>query len=51
MLRAEEKAARVPVLMTLPLVACMLPVIIAALLLPAIIDVIRTLLPAMRGHQ
>ena len=51
MLRAEEKAARVPVLMTGPLVACMLPVIIAALLLPAIIDVVRTLLPAMQGQN
>jgi len=50
MLRAEEKAARVPVLMTIPLVACMLPVIVAALLLPAAIDVVRVLLPSLRGH-
>lgn len=50
MLKAEEKAARVPVLMTAPLVVCILPVIVAALLLPAIIDVIRTLLPALRGQ-
>jgi tight adherence protein C len=50
LLRAEEKAARVPVLMTIPIVACMLPVIIAALLLPASIDIARTLIPAMRGQ-
>ena len=48
-LRAEEKAMRVPVLMTIPLVACILPVIVTALLLPAIIDVMRTLLPALTG--
>lgn len=51
LLRAEEKAARVPVLMTIPIVACMLPVIIAALLLPAAIDVGRTLIPGMKGQQ
>ena len=48
-MKAEEKAMRIPVLMTVPLVACILPVIITALLLPAIIDVIRTLIPAMSG--
>ncbi len=46
-LKAEEKAMRIPVLMTVPLVACILPVIITALLLPAIIDVVRTLIPAL----
>lgn len=50
-LNAEEKAMRIPVLMTVPLVACILPVIITALLLPAIIDVIRTLMPALSGTQ
>ena len=49
-LKAEEKAMRVPVLMTVPLVACILPVIVTALLLPPIIDVVRTLLPALGGH-
>jgi tight adherence protein C len=34
-LAAEEKAARIPVLLTIPLVACILPVIATALLLPA----------------
>lgn len=48
-LKAEEKALRIPVLMTLPLVACMLPVIIVALMLPAIIDIIRNVMPALGG--
>jgi tight adherence protein C len=46
-IKAEEKAMRIPVLMTLPLVCCILPVIVTALLLPAIIDVMRTLMPAL----
>ena len=50
-LKAEEKAMRIPVLMTIPLVACILPVIITALLLPPILDVIRTLAPAMQGRH
>jgi tight adherence protein C len=49
-LRAEEKAMRIPVLMTIPLVACILPVIVTALLLPPVIDVIRTMVPALKGH-
>lgn len=49
-LKAEEKAMRVPVLMTIPLVACILPVIVTALMLPPIIDVMRTMLPALKGH-
>jgi tight adherence protein C len=49
-LKAEEKAMRIPVLMTVPLVACILPVIITALMLPAAIDVIRTLAPLLRGE-
>jgi tight adherence protein C len=40
---------RIPVLMTLPLVTCILPVIVAALLLPVIIDVVRHLMPALSG--
>ncbi len=50
-LKAEEKAMRIPVLMTVPLVACILPVIITALLLPPMIDVSRTLLPALAGKH
>lgn len=48
-LKAEEKAMRIPVLMTVPLVACILPVIITALMLPAAIDVMRTLAPLLKG--
>jgi tight adherence protein C len=46
---AEQKAARIPVLLTIPLVICILPVIVTALMLPAIIDVVRNVLPALRG--
>lgn len=49
-LKAEERAMRIPVLMTIPLVVCILPVIIGALMLPAVIDVIRYLGPALRGQ-
>jgi tight adherence protein C len=48
-MRAEEKAHRLPVLLSIPLVACMLPVMIGVLMLPAVIRVMRTLLPAMAG--
>ncbi len=48
-LKAEEKAMRIPVLLTVPLVACILPVIILALLLPAGIDMARNLGPALSG--
>jgi tight adherence protein C len=48
-LRAEEKAMRIPVLMTVPLVACILPVVVGALLLPAMIGVARDLLPGLQG--
>ncbi|MFO1254319.1 MAG: type II secretion system F family protein [Sphingomonadaceae bacterium] len=48
-MRAEEKAHRLPVLLSIPLVACMLPTMIGVLMLPAIIRVVRNLLPAMGG--
>jgi tight adherence protein C len=48
-LRAEEKAHRLPVLLSIPLVACMLPVMIGVLMLPAAIRVIRAILPALNG--
>lgn len=48
-MRAEEKAHRLPVLLSVPLVACMLPVMIGVLLLPAVIRVMRTLFPALAG--
>ena len=48
-MRAEEKAHRLPVLLSIPLVACLLPVMIGVLMLPAIIRVLREMLPAMSG--
>lgn len=48
-MRAEEKAHRLPVLLSIPLVACMLPVMIGVLMLPAVIRVIRDIAPALAG--
>ena len=42
-LRAEEKAHRLPVLISIPLVACMLPAMIGVLMLPAAIRVVRAI--------
>lgn len=48
-MRAEEKAHRLPVLISIPLVACMLPTMIGVLMLPAAIRVVRAVLPALSG--
>mgnify|MGYP000275855137 CR=1 FL=1 len=48
-MRAEERAHRLPVLISVPLVACMLPTMIGTLMLPAAIRVVRQLFPAMTG--
>lgn len=48
-MRAEEKAHRLPVLLSIPLVTCMLPVMIGVLMLPAAIRVVRILVPALSG--
>jgi tight adherence protein C len=48
-MRAEEKAHRLPVLLSIPLVTCMLPVMIGVLMLPAVIRVVREVLPNMGG--
>lgn len=48
-MRAEERAHRLPVLLSIPLVVCMLPTMIGVLMLPAIIRVVRQLLPALAG--
>ena len=48
-LRAEEKAYRLPVLLSIPLVTCMLPVMIGVLMLPASIRVIRAVVPALKA--
>lgn len=49
-MRAEEKAHRLPVLISIPLVACMLPTMIGVLMLPAAIRVVRAVLPALYGQ-
>lgn len=48
-MRAEEKAHRLPVLISIPLIVCMLPTMIGVLMLPALIMVIRQIIPAMSG--
>ncbi len=48
-MRAEEKAHRLPVLLSIPLVVCMLPVMIGVLMLPAVIRTIRVILPTVGG--
>ena len=49
-MKAEEKAHRLPVLLSIPLVTCMLPVMIGVLMLPAAIRVVRAVLPALSGN-
>jgi tight adherence protein C len=49
-MRAEEKAHRLPVLISIPLVACMLPTMIGTLMLPAVVMVARQILPIMSGR-
>ncbi|MCJ7421289.1 type II secretion system F family protein [Sphingomicrobium astaxanthinifaciens] len=46
-MRAEERAHRLPVLLALPLVGCMLPVMIGVLMVPAVIRAMRTVVPAL----
>ena len=48
-LRAEEKAHRLPVLLSIPLVVFMLPSMIGVLTLPAIVMSIREVVPSMTG--
>jgi tight adherence protein C len=50
-LKAEEKAMRIPVLLTVPIVACFMPVVVVALLLPPAIDLVRTLQPALQARH
>ena len=48
-MRAEEKAHRLPVLISIPLVTCVLPTMIGVLILPAAVSVVREILPALTG--
>jgi tight adherence protein C len=51
MQRAEENAATVAVRMTFPLILCILPALLSTLLGPAIVRMIRILLPALGGGK
>ena len=48
-LRAEEKAHRLPVLISIPLVVCMLPTMIGVLMLPGAVRIVREMFPALTG--
>lgn len=48
-LRAEERAHRLPVLISIPLVVCMLPTMIGVLMIPGVVRAVRTLFPALSG--
>ena len=49
MQKAEEKAATAGVKMTIPLILCSMPSLLAILLGPAAVKIIRVLMPAMGG--
>jgi tight adherence protein C len=49
MMRAEELAHKLPVKLTIPLVAFILPCMMTVILLPGLINIVRKLLPALSG--
>ena len=51
MLRAEEKANMIPVKLSIPLVLFLLPCLMLVILAPALISIIRVLLPTMEGMR
>ena len=46
-MRAEEKANMLPVKLSIPLVLCILPALMAVLMIPAVLRIMRLLLPTM----
>lgn len=50
-IRAEESAAKVPTKMLIPLVTCIFPAVIMVILGPAIIQIVRTILPMLSGGR
>ncbi|WP_338243571.1 type II secretion system F family protein [Aurantiacibacter hainanensis] len=48
-MRAEEKAHRLPVLISIPLVVFMLPTMIGVIMLPAAVRMVRDIFPLMTG--
>ncbi|MEO6319986.1 MAG: type II secretion system F family protein [Polaromonas sp.] len=50
-MRAEELAAKVPTKMLFPLVVCIFPSIIMVIMGPAVIQIIRTILPMLGGGK
>lgn len=48
-MRAEERAHRLPVIISIPLVLCMLPTMIGVLMMPGVVRVVRQLIPALTG--
>jgi tight adherence protein C len=48
-IRAEESAAKIPTKMLIPLVTCIFPAVIMVILGPAIIQIIRTIMPMLGG--
>jgi tight adherence protein C len=52
MLKAEEKAHKLPVKLSIPLILCILPALMVVVLSPAMLRIIDTLIPNLRslGH-
>ncbi len=49
MQKAEEKAHMLPVLLSVPLVACILPTMISVIMLPGFINILRHIQPVLQG--